>query len=400
MAELLGYSVEEMQGRPLFDFMFESDIEEKKSEMERRRRGVSEQIETRYRKKNGEALWARVTTSPILGVDGSFEGALAMVSDRSEQMRAESERRRSQEMISLLSRAVEQTADSIVITDRQGTIEYVNPAFEVITGYSRLEVVGKTPSVLKSSLHDRAFYNRLWGQILQGDDFRGTLVDRKKSGELYWVEQTISPIKDSAGVISHYVSVCKDITVLRKEQERELQLQMARNVQQRFYTGAATGAAGLDIACAIYPDKEACGDYLDAFTMHRRRERARPGFRAGDGANPRLCALLRPGRGGFGEDPEPRQPYAACRPGGGPLRHHAAGLPGWSEWQPVVCQRGARSGISDERLRRDRSCAGKFRPTAGSFYGYQLCHHDSSFGLAASPGSVDGRHDGDGNSGG
>jgi PAS domain S-box-containing protein len=162
---------------------------------------------------------------------------------------------------------VEQTADSIVITDRQGTIEYVNPAFEVITGYSSQEVVGKTPSVLKSNLHDRAFYNRLWGQILQGDDFRGTLVDRKKSGELYWVEQTISPIKDSSGEISHYVSVCKDITLLRKEQEREVQLQMARNVQQRFYTGAATGAAGFDIACAIYPDKEACGDYLDAFTM-------------------------------------------------------------------------------------------------------------------------------------
>jgi PAS domain S-box-containing protein len=267
MAELLGYTVQEMQGRPLFDFMFESDIEQKKSEMERRRRGVSEQIETRYCKKNGEALWARVTTSPILGVDGGFEGALAMVSDRSEQMRAELERRRSQEMISLLSRAVEQTADSIVITDRQGTIEYVNPAFEVITGYNHQEVVGKTPSVLKSSLHDRAFYNRLWGQILQGDDFRGTLVDRKKSGELYWVEQTISPIKDSTGETSHYVSVCKDITLLRKEQEREVQLQMARNVQQRFYTGAATGAAGFDIACAIYPDKEACGDYLDAFPM-------------------------------------------------------------------------------------------------------------------------------------
>ncbi|MGO9775471.1 MAG: SpoIIE family protein phosphatase [Terracidiphilus sp.] len=267
MAELLGYSVEEMLGRPLFEFMFQGDIEQKKIEMERQRRGVNEQIETRYRKKNGDALWARVTTSPILGVDGGFEGALAMVSDMTEPMRAELERRRSQAMISLLSRAVEQTADSIVITDRHGTIEYVNPAFEIITGYSSLEVVGKTPSVLKSNLHDRAFYNLLWDQILQGEDFRGTLVDRKKSGELYWVEQTISPITDSSGVISHYVSVCKDITVLRKEQEREVQLQMARNVQQRFYTGAATGAAGFDIACAIYPDKEACGDYLDAFTM-------------------------------------------------------------------------------------------------------------------------------------
>jgi PAS domain S-box-containing protein len=267
MAELLGYTVQEMLGRPLFDFMFEGDIEQKKTELERRRRGVSEQLETRYRKKDGEALWARVTTSPIVGADGGFEGALAMVSDMTEQKRIESERCRAQETISLLSQAVEQTADSIVITDRNGTIEYVNPAFEVITGYSRQEVVGETPSVLKSGLQDNSFYSRLWGQILKGEDFRGTLVDRKKSGELYWAEQTISPIKDSAGVISHFVSVCKDITALRKQHERELQLQMARNVQQRFYTGATMCATGFDIASAIYPAEEACGDYLDSFSM-------------------------------------------------------------------------------------------------------------------------------------
>ncbi len=267
MAEMLGYTVQEMLGRPLFDFLFESDVEQKKSQMTRRRQGVSEQIETRYRRKDGKEVWARVTTSPVIGVDGSFEGALAMVSDMSEQKRAESERRRSQEMISLLSLAVEQTADSVVITDRYGAIEYVNPAFEVITGYDRQEVVGKTPGILKSNLHDKEFYNQLWDQIRQGEDFHGTLVDRKKSGELYWAEQTISPIKDSDGVISHFVSVCKDVTALRKQQERELQLQMARNVQQRFYTGAMTCAGGFDIASAIYPAMEACGDYLDIFSM-------------------------------------------------------------------------------------------------------------------------------------
>jgi sigma-B regulation protein RsbU (phosphoserine phosphatase) len=127
--------------------------------------------------------------------------------------------------------------------------------------------VGKTPSVLKSDLHDKAFYSRLWDQILRGEDFRGTLADRKKSGELYWAEQTISPIKDGAGVISHFVSVCKDITALRRQQEREVQLQMARKVQQRFYTGATMSAAGFDIASAIYPAEEACGDYLDSFSM-------------------------------------------------------------------------------------------------------------------------------------
>jgi PAS domain S-box-containing protein len=94
---------------------------------------------------------------------------------------------------------VEQTADSVVITDRQGTIEYVNPAFEANTGYSPEEAMGKTPRILKSALHDREFYSRLWNQILEGETFRGTLVNRKKSGELYWTEQTITPIKDSAG---------------------------------------------------------------------------------------------------------------------------------------------------------------------------------------------------------
>ena len=266
MAELLGYTVEEMLGRPVFDFLFESDIEQKRSDLQRRR-GVSEQLETRYRKKDGSVLWARVATSPIVGEDGDFEGALAMVGDLTEQKRTEAEACRSREMISLLSRAVEQTADSVVITDREGTIEYVNPAFEATTDYGRAEAVGKTPRILKSGLHDKEFYSRLWDQILEGEAFRGTLVNRKKSGELYWTEQTITPIKDSAGVITHFVSVLKDMTEFRKQQEQELQLRLVREVQQRFYTGAAMCVAGFDMASAAYPAEEAGGDYLDSFSM-------------------------------------------------------------------------------------------------------------------------------------
>jgi PAS domain S-box-containing protein len=267
MAELLGYTVEEMLGRPLFDFLFESDIEQKRLDLQRRRRGVSEQLETRYRKKDGSVLWARVATSPIIAEDGGFEGALAMISDITEQKRTEAEGCRARETISLLSEAVEQTADSIVITDRQGTIKYVNPAFEATTGYGREEAVGKTPRILKSALHDKEFYSRLWDQILQGEAFRGTLVNRKKSGELYWTEQTITPIKDSAGAITHFVSVLKDITEFRKQQEQEVQLRLAREVQQRFYTGAAVCVAGFDIASAAHPAAETGGDYLDLFSM-------------------------------------------------------------------------------------------------------------------------------------
>ena len=92
-------------------------------------------------------------------------------------------------------------------------------------------------------------------------------MNRKKCGELYWTEQTITPIKDSAGVITHFVSVLKDITEFRKQQEQELQLRLARDVQQRFYTGAAMCVAGFDIATAAYPAEETGGDYLDLFSM-------------------------------------------------------------------------------------------------------------------------------------
>jgi len=267
MAELLGYTVQEMLRKSLFDFLFESDMEQKRSDLQRRREGVSEQLETRYRKKDGTVLWARVSTSPIVGEDGSFEGALAMISDITETKRIEAEEARSQEAIILLSQAMEQTADSVVITDRQGTIEYVNPAFEATTGYRREEVFGNTPRILRSGVHDREFYRQLWDEIRRGDSFRGTTVNRKKCGELYWAEQTITPIKDSAGAITHFVSVLKDITELRKKQEQELQLRLAREVQQRFYTGAATNVAGFDIASAAEPEKETGGDYLDLFSM-------------------------------------------------------------------------------------------------------------------------------------
>ncbi|HEX9119550.1 MAG TPA: SpoIIE family protein phosphatase, partial [Terriglobales bacterium] len=139
--------------------------------------------------------------------------------------------------------------------------------FKATTGYGPEEAIGKTPRILKSTLHKKEFYSRLWKQILEGGTFRGTLVNCKKSGQLYWAEQTISPIKDSAGAITHFVSVLQDITEFRKQQEQELQLRLAREVQQRFYTGAAISGAGFDIASAAYPALETGGDYLDLFSL-------------------------------------------------------------------------------------------------------------------------------------
>jgi len=161
-----------------------------------------------------------------------------------------------------MCRAVEQTADTVIITDRQGVVEYVNPAFEQTTGYAASEVLGQTPRVLKSGYHDAAFYKNLWDQLLAGEPFRGTLVNRKKSGELYWAEQTITPMRDRNQKITHFVSVLKDVTDLRKQQEQEFHLRLAKEIQQRFY-GTAVSLPGFDIAGAAYPADQTGGDYFD-----------------------------------------------------------------------------------------------------------------------------------------
>jgi PAS domain S-box-containing protein len=165
-------------------------------------------------------------------------------------------------MYGQLAMAVEQTADSIMITDNRGIIEYVNPAFEEITGYSAAEVLGRRPSVLKSGKHDAEFYRDLWGKLASGERFRGTIINRKKSGELYWSDQTISPIRNAVGGTTHFVSVLKDMTASREKQERDFQLQLAREIQQRYYNTTAS-LPGFDIAAAAYPADETGGDYFD-----------------------------------------------------------------------------------------------------------------------------------------
>ena len=159
-------------------------------------------------------------------------------------------------------RAVEQTADTVVITDRQGLVEYVNPAFEKTTGYTRDEALGRTPRILKSGYHDEQFYRQLWKGLLAGKPFLGTIVNRKKSGEYYWAEQTITPVKDDGGQVTHFVSVLKDVTELRKMQKQEFFLDLAREVQKRYYKQHAS-VPGFDIAAAAFPAHQTGGDYFD-----------------------------------------------------------------------------------------------------------------------------------------
>jgi PAS domain S-box-containing protein len=127
---------------------------------------------------------------------------------------------RAEEELTKLSGAVRQTADSVVIASRNGIIEYVNPAFEKLTGYSKEEVIGKAPAILKSGKHDQEFYRALWETILSGRIFRAEFINRKKSGELYHQEETITPIVNGDGRILHFVSTGRDITERRRVEEK------------------------------------------------------------------------------------------------------------------------------------------------------------------------------------
>ncbi len=116
-------------------------------------------------------------------------------------------RKRQLERHHLLSNIVEETADAVLVTDSLGHIVYVNAAFERTTGFNRADVLGENPRLLKSGMHSRNFYEDLWTRLLRGEVYRGTLIDRRKSGEVYLSSQTITPLRTPDGAISHMVSI-------------------------------------------------------------------------------------------------------------------------------------------------------------------------------------------------
>jgi PAS domain S-box-containing protein len=134
-------------------------------------------------------------------------------------LRVRAERNQVEELNRQLSRIVEQTEDTVMVTNCDGHIEYVNPAFERRTGYAREEALSKTPGVLKSGVQDNHFYQELWNTILRGDVFQSEIANRKKNGELFYEVKTITPLRDAQGNITHFVATGKDITEHKHHEE-------------------------------------------------------------------------------------------------------------------------------------------------------------------------------------
>ena len=138
--------------------------------------------------------------------------------DITERKRAEAEHIR-------LVTAIEQSAEAVMITNTAGDIEYVNPAFTRITGYSREEVLGQNPRILKSGNQDPAFYQQLWATILQGKAWQGELINRRKDGSLYTEQMNIAPVRGERGEVTHFIATKQDVTARKQLEQQFIQAQ-------------------------------------------------------------------------------------------------------------------------------------------------------------------------------
>ena len=170
--------------------------------------------ELQMRTKAGKKLSVRME-SKLLEEDDKVKifSAVIDITDKKEQ----------KEEIKKLSQAVEQSPATIVITDKEGHIEYANPKFVEVTGYSLEEVRGEDPSILKTDVHSSEFYKGLWETISDGQEWQGEFYNQKKNGDYYWESASISPITNDEGRVTHYIKLGQDITE-RKELEEELKL--------------------------------------------------------------------------------------------------------------------------------------------------------------------------------
>ncbi|RAW45861.1 PAS domain-containing sensor histidine kinase [Halorubrum sp. 48-1-W] len=204
--ELTGYPREETLGRNCRFLQGEDTREEPVARM---REAIDAEepvaVELRNYRRDGSMFWNRVTVVPIRNESGAVTNWLGYHHDVTAEKRYEQD-------LSLFKRQAEATDKAVLITDPEGTIEYVNPAFERLTGYTAVEATGRDPSILNSDQQDEEFYTELWEQITAGEVWEAELTNRSKHGELFEVEQKIVPVTDENGEITHFVGIEQDVT--------------------------------------------------------------------------------------------------------------------------------------------------------------------------------------------
>lgn len=190
-------------------------------------------IEHRLLMKDGRVKFVFEQAKTIYDSNGKAIRSLGTVQDISDRKLAEEQLRK-------LSQAVEQSPSVVVITDKSGLIEYVNPKFTEITGYTSDEVMGKNPNILKSGDQPKEFYEKMWQTISSGLEWKAEFHNKKKNGELYWENASITSIKNESGEITHYLAVKEDVTERKRFQSEliktNLELVKANNEKDKFFS--------------------------------------------------------------------------------------------------------------------------------------------------------------------
>jgi PAS domain S-box-containing protein len=211
--KLYGYTAEEALGKPISLIVpTERQHELEKMLLTIRRGGSVDNLETVRLRKDGTLVSVSLITSPVRNSQGRVVEASTIARDITERKRAEAENAR-------LTTAIDQAAEAVVITDTDGRIQYVNPAFTSVTGYSRAEAQGQNPRLLQSGRHDSKFYHGMWRTILNGMVWRGEIINRRKDGSFLDEEMTIAPVRDSAGKITNFIAIKQDITDRKRAEE-------------------------------------------------------------------------------------------------------------------------------------------------------------------------------------
>jgi PAS domain S-box-containing protein len=213
-----GYARVEVVGREMAELIIPQALRE------RHRQGLARLLVTRdetytgrrlemnAQRRDGTEFPVELTITRVAGVEPPmFTGFVRDITGR----------KLAEEQLRLQAVALEAAANAIMVTDRNGAILWVNPAFETLTGYSAADAIGQSPRLLKSGKHGQGFYRHLWDTVLSGQTWQGEFTNRRKDGSLFWGEQTITPVMSETGAITHFIGIMNDVTE-RRQAERDL----------------------------------------------------------------------------------------------------------------------------------------------------------------------------------
>lgn len=236
-AELLyGYDKDYIMGKHISIIIPEEFMDEFSTMINKMKIGEKiKNYEVLRKNKYNKLINVSISESPIYDIEGNLIGISVIARNLTEYIQ-------NTKLINKLSTAVENSSSAIIITDYDGNIEYVNKKFELMNGYSKEEILGKNPGILKSGDQDKEFYKKMWKTIKSGKEWIGEFCNKKKDGSIYWCSASISPVKDPNGNITNFLSVVENITerkllienLNKKNEELENTLKLLKETEMKL----------------------------------------------------------------------------------------------------------------------------------------------------------------------